>query len=61
MSKNAGVLAFQPANAAHRICSREMDLNKTNEDSIELRSSNEEIQELGGDDPGREETRPRQG
>ena len=61
MSKNAGVLAFQPANAAHRICSREMDLEEFNEDRIELKSSNEEIQELGGDDPGREGTRPRQG
>ena len=60
MSKNAGVIAFQPANAAHRICSREMDLIKVNENGVELRSSNEEIQELGGDDPSREETRPRQ-
>ena len=61
MSKNAGVIAFQPANAAHRICLREMDLIKFNENGVELRSSNEEIQELRGDDPGREETRPRQG
>ena len=53
MSNNAGVIAFQPTNAAHRICLREMDLEEFNEDLIELKSSNEEIQELGGDDPGR--------
>ena len=52
---------IQPATAAHKICSREMDLNKINMNGIQLRSSKEEIQELGGDDPSRDETRPRQG
>ena len=37
------------------------DLEEFNEDRIELKSSSEEIQEPRGDDPGREETRPRQG
>ena len=70
MSKNAGVTAFQLANAAHRICSREMDLEESNEDRIELKSSSEEIQNLGvmtlaerkigrarGDDLSREDSR----
>ena len=61
MSKNAGAITFQLANAAYRMCSREMDLEEFNEDRTELESSSDEIQELGGDDPGREETRPRQG
>jgi len=52
---------IQPANAAHKICSREMDLAKYNEDGVELKNSNEEIQEPWGDDFSREDSRPRQG
>ena len=59
MSKNAGVIAFQPANAAHRICSREMDLEEFNEDRIELKSSSEEISKLIGGDLIRDDSQPR--
>ena len=59
MSKNAGVLAFQPANAAHRICSREMDLEEFNEDRIELKRSSEEILKRIGGDLIRDDPQPR--